>query len=303
MRAPRALIPLLAVAAATAVVVTAGAGAAIQRGPASAPALADPAPVPAATVSVLNWNVCGNNYSHCPLGAEPAELVQRIASHMKGGAVAGRPFKANAIFLQEVCAGQVKTLARAAALRSWSWAFAPAREADGKPVACGNGQGQFGVALGAQQRLSGVQKVNLPSPAFEGRVAVCGDVAAWKTRLCTTHLSSRLTGDDTTGAWRLKQTRQLATMAGTGRVVVGGDFNDQPQKPSLDGLYAAYTECDQGPGGARAGENTTQDTRGRTTEKIDYVFATKTARIACEVPGQPVRASDHRPVAAVVTLP
>ncbi|GAA2617047.1 endonuclease/exonuclease/phosphatase family protein [Actinomadura fulvescens] len=293
MRAPRALIPLLAVSGAAVVVVTAGAGAAIEQGDDPGPPAADMAQDTRTTaVNVLNWNVCGDTDPRC--GAKPADVVKTVSAQLKGNVVSGRRIKANAVFLQEICLGQVKAIA--AGTGTWSWQFAPVLRADGKPAACANGQGQFGIALGSQHEISGVEKVYLPAPRARRQPALCGNVASWSNlRLCTAQLS-----DEPNGEWRRRQTQKITALAGAGRVVFGGDFNEQPNKPALDVLYRSFGECDQTAGGARTGERTYQNAQGLAVAKTDYVFATKTAGIACEVPNQPVRSSDHRPIAAVV---
>lgn len=304
MRAPRAVVPLLAVTGATVVVVTAGAGAAIKGGSSGHPDPASAADTArqAATVNAMTWNVCGNKSAHCPLGANPGKLAETISFHMQNQTVDRAKVKVNAVFLQEVCSGHVKKLGGYGWLKSWSWAFAPAKQANGKPKTCANGQGQFGVALGTAQKLTGVTKTYLKSPKFEGRVAICGTVAKWATRVCTAHLSSGMKADDPKGAYRRVQTAMLKTLAGTDRVVLGGDFNDQPTKPSLNVLYGAYRECDQGPGNTRGGESTHQNAKGKAWEKLDYIFAGKATAISCDVPDAAVRSSDHRPVVATVTF-
>ncbi|WP_192809921.1 endonuclease/exonuclease/phosphatase family protein [Actinomadura rudentiformis] len=298
MRAPRALIPLLAVSGAAVVVVTAGAGAAIEQGDDPVPPVTDVAEGTRTTaVNVLNWNVCGDTDPRCPAGAKPAEVVRTVSTQLKNNVVGGRKVKANAVFLQEVCLGHVKAIAGQPGMSAWSWQFAPVLQSNGKPATCANGQGQFGVAMGAQQQITGVEKVYLPSPRTRRYVALCGNVASWNTRLCTAQLSNEANGE-----WRLKQTQKLTELAGARRVVFGGDFNDQPQKPALDVLYRSFSECDQAAGGTRAGERTYQNAQGLALAKTDYVFASKSAEVACEVPNQPVRISDHRPIAAVVNF-
>ncbi|MFG1998093.1 endonuclease/exonuclease/phosphatase family protein [Spirillospora sp. NPDC048911] len=297
MRAPRALIPLLAVAGAAVVVVTAGAGAAIEQGDDSGPPRADAAQATRTTaVNVLNWNVCGDTDARCPLGTKPAEVVKTVVTQMKNNVVSGRKVKADAVFLQEVCSGHVKAIAEQTGTNAWSWKFAPVLQTNGKPATCKNGQGQLGVGMGTEHEITGVEKVYLPSPRARRQVALCGNVASLgNLRLCTAQLS-----DEPNGEWRRKQTQKIVSLAGAGRVVFGGDFNDQPKQPALDVLYRSFAECDQAAGGARAGERTHQNAQGLAVAKTDYVFATKTAGIACEVPNLPVRTSDHRPIAAVV---
>ncbi|GAA4060531.1 endonuclease/exonuclease/phosphatase family protein [Actinomadura miaoliensis] len=304
MRAPRALIPLLAVCGAAAVVVTAGAGAAIEGAPDLGPALADGArEVPAATVTAMTWNVCGDAAPGCPLGSRPADLVRDIPRQMADVRVGGRKVNMDAVFLQEVCSGHVTALRKTSQFKAWSWEFAPYRGADGSPRKCANGQGRLGVAIGSRERLTDVRATELPSPPGVRRVALCGQVGAWHAKLCTARLSTARWDDDPRGDWRRKQAQKVAEVAGTGRVVFGGDLGEQPESRHLDVLYRDYAECDQGPGTARTGAKTRQDWNGTPVEKTDYLFASAPAGISCGVPETPVRSSDHRPVGAVVRFP
>jgi endonuclease/exonuclease/phosphatase family metal-dependent hydrolase len=300
VRAPRALIPLLAVCGAAAVVVTAGAGAAIERGAdATTPALADAAQVvPRTTVNAMTWNVCGD--TGCPFGTRPAELAGQIAHQMAENEVGGRKVEMNAVFLQEVCSGHVDALRSIDRLRSWNWAFAPMRTAGDAKRTCANGQGDYGIAVGAESGLSGVREIKLPSPAGYGRSVVCGSVAAWQTRLCSVQLSSPQWDDDPRGEWRGKQIGKLTELAAETRVIVGGDFTERPEAPALDPLYRDFAECDQGPGESRTGAMTQQGAGGATVAKTDYLFISKTAGASCGVSKAPVAASDHRPLAAAV---
>jgi len=304
VRAPRALIPLLAVCGAAAVVVTAGAGAAIEGAPNLGPALADGArEVPAATITAMTWNVCGDSASGCPLGSRPADLVREIPRQVADVRVGGRKVDMDAVFLQDICSGEVAALRKTSRFKAWSWEFAAYRGSDGAPRKCANGQGSFGVAIGSRERLTDVRTTELPSPSTVRRVALCGQAAAWHTKLCTARLSSTGWNDDPNGAWRRKQAQKVAEAAGTGRVVFGGDLGEQPESRNLDVLYRDYAECDQGPGTARTGAKTRQDAAGTPVEKTDYLFAYAPAGISCGVPETPVRSSDHRPVGAVVRFP
>lgn len=299
MRTPRALIPLLAVCGATAVVAAAGAGADIDGLPGSGgPAHADGVrQVRAVTITAMTWNVCGDAGPGCKLGAKPTELVGRISQQMRATEVGGREVATNAVFLEEVCEGHVRTLKITEWLRKWSWAFAPSPTEH----TCANGQGRLGVAIGTKPKLTEVSRTRLPSPTRQQRVALCGEVQAWSTRVCATQLSSARWDEDPRGEWRRKQVRSLATLAGAGRrVLVGGDLSERPESTALDPLYRDYVECDQGPGPARTGAKTLQDWRGTAVEKADYLFATKSAGVSCGVPASPVRVSDHRPLSAVV---
>lgn len=287
MRSPRALIPLLSVCAAAAVVTAAATGASIEGlpgggGPAHADGAAErPAAV---TVNALTWNVCGG--PECPSGATPERLTKQIAARMQGTEVGGRKVRPNAVLLQEVCEGHVRAFKKTFA--KWTWAFAPATGD------CAQGQGKIGVAIGADTPLTEPRQVKLPAPASQTRTALCGEVPSWTTRVCVTQLSM---SED--GTWRTKEARALATLAGDGRVLLGGDFADNPDSPALDPLYHAYAECDQ-TGTSRTGAMTRQNWQGAAVQKTDYLFITKSAAVSCSVPPTRTKTSDHRPMSAVI---
>ncbi|WP_433331414.1 endonuclease/exonuclease/phosphatase family protein [Spirillospora sp. CA-294931] len=283
-------------------VVAAGAGAAIDGSPDIGPLHGDaPREVSASdvTLNAMTWNVCGDGAPDCPSGIRPADVVKKITALMKGGVAGGQKVTANVVMLQRVCEGQLKSL-RQGGLRSWSWAFAPSRPAKGKTAVCGGGQGQSGVALGTERKLSGVQRVALPSPAIESRTALCGTVAAWSTRVCTARLSSAAKGDDPRGEWRERQTQALAGLLSGPRAVLGADLVDPPNTAPLDVLYRGFRECGQGPKGERTGAGTRQDGKGRAVDKVDYLFTTKSAQVTCGVPAAPMSAATHRPLYASV---
>ena len=292
MRSPRALIPLLSVCAATAVVAVAAAGAMIEGlpgggGPAHADSAAEP---PAAvTVNAVTWNVCGG--PGCPSGADPGRLTKQVVQRMRGTEVGGRKVKTNAVLLQEVCEGHVRTFKKTMA--TWAWAFA----ATPGDASCAGDQGRAGVAIGTDAPLTKPRQTRLPAPAGRTRIALCGEVPSWATRVCVAQLSPAEGGE-----WRTKEARALADLAGGGRVLLGGDFADSPDSPALDPLYSGYDECDQ-TGTSRTGAMTRQDWRGTAVQKTDYLFITKSAAASCTVPAERTKTSDHRPMSAEVRFP
>ncbi|GLZ07243.1 hypothetical protein Acsp03_47090 [Actinomadura sp. NBRC 104412] len=300
MRAPRALIPLFAVAGAAAVVVTAGARAAIEEGPsAAAPTLADAGEnAPFTAINAMTWNVCGD--LGCPSPADPAGAAAQVAQRVAASEVGGRQVRLNAVLLQEVCSGHLDALRAVTGLRSWSWAFAPERARGGGDRECGNGRGTLGVAIGTDSALSDVERVRLPSPDAHGRSMVCGTVGAWRARLCSVQVSSGGWDDDPRGRWRAKQIAAITERAAGRRVIVGGDLAERPESPVLDPLYRSLAECDQGPGESRTGAMTLLDQRGTPVAKTDYLFISKSAGVSCGVSPAPVRTSDHHPLAAAI---
>lgn len=288
MRSPRALISLLSVCAAAAVVAVAAAGASIEGLPGGGPAHADDAvePPPPVTINAVTWNVCGG--PGCPSGAAPERLTKQIVQRMHATEVGGREVKTNAVLLQEVCEGHLRTFKKS--MGSWSWAFAASPDGS----SCAQGYGRAGVALGTEAPLTATRQAKLPAPPGRTRLALCGEVSSWATRVCVTQLT-QAEGDE----WRQKQARALTTIAGTGRVLVGGDFAAAPDSPTLDSLYAAYDECDQ-TGTSRTGANTRQNWQGSAVDKTDYLFITKSAAVSCSVPTTRTTISDHRPMSAEV---
>ncbi|TMQ91326.1 endonuclease/exonuclease/phosphatase family protein [Actinomadura soli] len=299
MRSPRALIPLLSICAAGAVVAAALTGASIEGlqgdgGPAPAAHADGAAPRPdAVTINAMTWNVCGGAEPGCPLGADPAALAGQAAQRMRTTEVGGRKVAANAVLLQEVCEGHVRAFKKTTGLSGWAWAFA----APTKGPSCARGEGRLGVAIGTAAPLAGTERSEIPSPAAGAPVALCGEVPSWTTRVCVTQLSP---SEDAT--WRRKQAAALAALAGSGRVLVGGDLGAAPESPAFDPLYRAYAECDQS-GQSRAGAMTRQDWTGAAVEKSDYLFITRSAAVSCSVPAERVRTSDHRPMSAVIRFP
>ncbi|MGH3243740.1 MAG: endonuclease/exonuclease/phosphatase family protein [Spirillospora sp.] len=281
------------------VVAAAAAGASIEGlpggGHAPAAAHADGAEVPAAavTINAVTWNVCGDAAPGCPLAADPAALAKQVEQRMHATEVGGRKVAPDAVLLQEVCEGHVRVFRKTGWMARWAWAFA----ASPKGAPCSAGQGRSGVAIGTSAPLAGTERSDLPSSPGRERVALCGEVPSWTTRVCVT----RLDPSENAG-WRRKQATALASLAGTGRVLVGGDLGDAPESPALDPLYRTYAECDQS-GRTRTGAKTRQDWTGTAVEKTDYLFIARSAAVSCSVPAQRVKASDHRPLSAVVRYP
>ncbi|TDC56151.1 endonuclease/exonuclease/phosphatase family protein, partial [Actinomadura sp. KC345] len=276
MRSPRALIPLLSVCAAAAVVAAAATGAGIKDLPGDGrPAYADGAAAPrpeAVTVNAMSWNVCGDARPGCPLGSAPGDLGEQVVQRMGSTEVGGREVSTNAVLLQEVCEGHVRDFKKA--LGTWSWAFAPL---PGGP-SCAQDHGRLGLAIGTDAPLEGTEEADLPAPPGQAHVALCGEVSSWTTRLCVTQFSAS-EGSEA----RRKKARALVDLAGTGRVLVGGDLADTPDSRALDPLYDAYAECDQS-GSSRTGANTRQNWQGTAVDKTDYLFVTKSAGVSCSVP-------------------
>lgn len=292
MRAPRALIPLFSVAAAAVVVGAAATGAGIKDltgdgAPAFADGAAEPDPDPV-TIHAMTWNVCGNAEPGCPLGTDPAALGKKITARMNATEVGGRKVSTNAVLLQRVCEGHVRGFKKT--MKSWSWAFAPLPNG---PTFVQD-QGRLGVAVGTDAEFTGTTTTKLPATTGRAPIALCGDVPTWTTRICVTQLDPA----ENTEA-RRKQADALTDLAGTGRVLVGGDLADTPHSPALDPLYETYAECDQ-TGTSRTGANTRQNWQGTAVDKTDYLFTTRSAAVSCSVPDTRNKASDHRPLSAAV---
>jgi endonuclease/exonuclease/phosphatase family metal-dependent hydrolase len=96
----------------------------------------------------------------------------------------------------------------------------------------------------------------------------------------------------------------MAVMAGFDvPVVLAGDVNERPGEPSWSLLADAYQDCWTAAGGNESGAGGTYRADAP-YERIDGVFADRRLSVlSCEVRSEPevAKASDHRPVLAVLT--
>jgi endonuclease/exonuclease/phosphatase family metal-dependent hydrolase len=88
-------------------------------------------------------------------------------------------------------------------------------------------------------------------------------------------------------------------------VVLAGDVNERPGEPAWTLLTEQYLDSWAAAGGDESGQGSTYRSDAP-YERIDGVFADKALTVtSCVVPDLPevAKASDHRPVLAVLTLP
>ncbi|MEU6477299.1 endonuclease/exonuclease/phosphatase family protein [Streptomyces sp. NPDC047017] len=243
------------------------------------------------SLTVATWNMCGVRQWHCTdFGAPSAKKAQLERLATRSGV--------RAFFLQETCAGDLEAV-RADLVGSWHTLFRPytSRDATGhtSTIRCaGFGQGAAGIALLSAYPLSGTASVPAQQPTVGLRRGIlCATVAAYRVRLCTTHLSRP--GDDRAHPhWEFRddQLRALVAAAPSPRTVYGGDLNLDPPGPRNpaswvwpDAPYRADRECDQKTASSRAGRPTHVS-----GHKIDYLF-TGLPRTGCSV--HETGASDH----------
>jgi endonuclease/exonuclease/phosphatase family metal-dependent hydrolase len=195
--------------------------------PAAPPAVAavPPAPVPAASVRVLQLNLCNSGIAACFTGRSTARAAAVIAAE--------RP---DVVTLNEVCDDDVPVLERALAAAvpgaATTAAFQPARDrTDGRPYPCRNGH-EYGIGVVAARPAApgpvdaGIYPDQDPADPEE-RAWLCVALAGPSPLgVCTTHLAS------TVRAVAAAQCRHLFTVVvprlGPAPVVLGADLNLGP---------------------------------------------------------------------------
>jgi endonuclease/exonuclease/phosphatase family metal-dependent hydrolase len=179
----------------------------------------------AGPVRSITYNVCG---AHCPsamkLGAWTAAIKKQIIA-----------WDADAVMLQELCIGQ--WIAVRDALPGY-------RAVWGSTVLAADGCGQWGgtdhrFGLGVLVKTAEVERyvASLAVPdGREHRAVLCarGLVDGRTTLVCSTHLAQYVEPDN--GSAELM--RHVDGWAAGGPVILGGDFNANPDYPALDPVRA-----------------------------------------------------------------
>jgi len=242
---------------------------------------------PPATLSILQFNMCGN-----ACGTRFA-VVDDLEVEITGRA--RQPF---VVTLNEVCRAQYDQLLAALPYHGH---FQPTM-----PNRCWDGS-DYGIAVLVRSSDVGYAgSAPLPAPAGgEPRTVTCvrTTVRAEPLVACATHL-------DTDPANTASQVATVADHADAFRagaaVVVGGDFNTTPAQPALDPMRAGFVEADAADEAFTAGCARARcgDAPGyaHPTRKIDYVFLSRGdfTGISALVTSAPH--SDHTPLWATAAL-
>jgi endonuclease/exonuclease/phosphatase family metal-dependent hydrolase len=245
------------------------------------------ADTPPGTLSVLQFNMCGNA---CETRfAVVDDLEAEIASRDQ------QPF---VVTLNEVCRGQYDRLL---ANLPYHGHFQPT-----VPNRCWDGS-DYGIAvLVRSSNVAYAGSTPLPAPAGgEARTVTCVRTAVQGRPLvaCATHL-------DTDPANTASQVAAVADHADGYRagaaVVVGGDFNSTPGQPTLDPMDAGFVETDAaddaftgGCSRARCGDGPGY---AHPTRKIDYVFLSRGDFTGVSALVTSAPHSDHVPLRVTATL-
>ncbi|CAM3160629.1 hypothetical protein [Stackebrandtia soli] len=280
-------------------------------------ASSEPAQISARTVTVLQWNICGNR-AKCPSSEDSDALIEAIRAH-----VTNPDTPADAALLQEVCrsfAGKLKRELEKHTRTAWEVRFAPIKlkrtaDPDTAPdKKCARDRGDYGIAMALPAENAWWEVRYLPSPEDgEWRVAMCATIPSWWVKLCNTHFTSPREDDGDT--YRSRQVAAYADFVWPSkyRVIFGGDLNlETPAVNDYDGggvapLYDAFVECSQRDAeSARAGEGTYYRNGpydDSDMSKVDYLFTQGDLDHRCGRPREPVEQSDHRPIWISVDLP
>jgi len=234
-----------------------------------------PAPVAAAPVRVLTFNICGNVCRHGEVAATAGNIAYQVRARHVGVAM-----------LQEVCYSQFLGIRARLARHGYTAVFGRAdRGGRCDDVDRRHGTG-FGVALVVRGTISGATVRALPGPPAgraERRVLLAATVRTGGRSLyaITTHTAP---GGPALARQMAAVRRFVTPIAAARPVLLGGDLNSLPDSPGLDGLYAVLREAD-----SRAAPRPTFVTVPR---KIDYLFAGRLRPRSATVARTPY--SDHR---------
>ncbi|TXS20109.1 endonuclease [Streptomyces sp. ms191] len=224
------------------------------------PAAADsPSPSTAPVVRFLSYNICGNSIEtrDCSLTREVTERREKVVAE-------ARAWKADLVFLQEVCRQQYDAVAGALAADGYTGYFVSTL--DKRPGLClmGGVTGDYGIAVFAKGAITG--GTGVPINPDDGYTSTYSGPEKWyaacveariqfiKTRACSVHLFPQYAKDSQGNPIpqdiNARQAKNLAAHpwlnAGT-PVVLGGDFNpvnrngggraQSPRSSDLDPFY------------------------------------------------------------------
>ncbi|MCD2469539.1 endonuclease/exonuclease/phosphatase family protein [Streptomyces sp. MBT42] len=224
------------------------------------PAVADePSPSTAPVVRFLSYNICGNSKEtrDCSATREVAKRQKRVV----GEALA---WKADLVFLQEVCRQQYDAIAGNLSPHGYNGSFVTTLTKRADLCTMAGGDGDYGIAVFAKGPITGEVTIDPDTPetrkytAPENWYAACVEAAiqSVKTRACSVHLWPNHEENPTTGIkypldLTKKQAQKLASdpWLNDGKpVVLGGDFNpvnrnaggsraNRPRSVELDPFY------------------------------------------------------------------
>jgi endonuclease/exonuclease/phosphatase family metal-dependent hydrolase len=248
------------------------------------------ADTPPGTLSVLQFNMCGN----------ACETRFMVVDDLEAE-ITGRGRQPFVVTLNEVCRGQYDRLLAKLANLPYHGNFQTT-----VPNRCWDGS-DYGIAV--LVRSSDVEHAGsapLPAPAGgEPRTVTCVRTAVRERALvaCVTHLD---TDPANTTSQVAAVAEHAAAFTADAAVVVGGDFNTIPGRPALDPMDAGFVEADAADDAFTGGCSRARCGGGpgyaHPTRKIDYVFLSRGdfTGVSASVTSAPH--SDHTPLWATATL-
>ncbi|UNO41737.1 endonuclease/exonuclease/phosphatase family protein [Streptomyces sp. MST-110588] len=187
-------------------------------------------PESAPPLRFVSYNICGNMCVNAPYDNQ-----QRIDSVVDQAKSSG--WKADQIFLQEVCRPQFNVIADRLRPMGLQGRFTPT--ISGNDSVCGGSQ--YGVAIFVKGRISEYQVLDLTQGGEAEPITVPCVKSTTQGRLnwaCSVHLYWR------DAKLNVAEARQLAAQVKVWRdqgtpVVLGGDFNRTPRTDALSEFYSA----------------------------------------------------------------
>ncbi|WP_030440281.1 endonuclease/exonuclease/phosphatase family protein [Actinoplanes subtropicus] len=217
------------------------------------------APAAPPAVKVVTFNLCGNVCRYGEVAATSGNIAYRI-----------RKIGASVAMLQELCYSQFLGIRGRLARYGYTAEFAAASNGGHCDDDDHKHGKAFGIALIVRGTMTGKVVHRLPNPepsTPEERVVLAATVRLPGRSLfaATTHTTIGSNLPVQLAAIR----RWLAPLAAGQPLVFGGDLNISPQRPELDGFYAAFTEANVDR------EKPMSTFIPRPSRKIDYLFGSK----------------------------
>ncbi|WP_432752061.1 endonuclease/exonuclease/phosphatase family protein [Streptomyces sp. JL2001] len=182
--------------------------------------------------NVWQWNVAGNTFHG---GRSDTNMVSLAAS-----SIVYR--NADFVAFNELCKGQFDELVRQLAATNWPQVetnfarFEPSRQAN--TGVCGGAA--FGNAIFSKRPLGTADRIPLADDGntLERRNMLCAPLTDGSgVRFCTTHLTT-VDSFKWTQLGEINQKLEAWSAAGE-KVLISGDFNVEPDYPSMNSFYAA----------------------------------------------------------------
>ncbi|MEU4421764.1 FG-GAP-like repeat-containing protein [Actinoplanes sp. NPDC024001] len=205
--------------------------------PASPARAAESTPGTLPSVRVLSYNVCAVNEPCSYMTGRTGQEAQARAAFASAVSAAVDAWDADVLMLQELCSPQYDLLTATLSARGYVGAFHGTLNLL-RCDAWGGGSGNRAFGNGVFVRSASLQKYayDLTVPAGEQpRNLLCARAAidGRSTLACNTHLARYQNPDGNGDSGAGEAMRHVNSLAGTGPVILGGDFNERTPSATM----------------------------------------------------------------------